>query len=255
MADGFWPPLGALMELDDDDVIMGLCPASIAPVPISVLDISMLDSPAPAVPTLPSRLGPAAAPSPIASASTERTRKSGPRTSLPFALVVQYKRLSHHHQPRPPSFQPLQSRLKVWATPLAPFCIGGFQQHLQRPTGSGESIPQAWITPNSPIRFGALNRDSDSSSGARVDCHLSPADLSTPYNTVLVEAPASSILSSNPSFLASTSSLSWSGSIHMDTLPQGRTPLRERAPPLDLEIRRERKEAEDKTLKEKEARK
>ncbi|KAG6914249.1 hypothetical protein DXG01_001491 [Tephrocybe rancida] len=234
MADNFRPPPGAPMEPDDDDVIMGVCLTPTAPVPISVTDISMSDPPAPPVPSPLSCLGPAAAPSPIASASMKQTRNSGPRSSLPFAFVAS---------------APTEAR----ATPLALFCPGGFQQHLQHPTGPGKAISKAWTTPNSPVRFVTPQVERASTVPMFQDCHLPLPDLSTPSNTVLVEASAPSILYNQPPLLASTSSLSWSGNT---LLASSWTPRpNERAPPLDAEIQRGRKEVEDKTLKEKEARK
>ncbi|KAG6906556.1 hypothetical protein DXG01_013223 [Tephrocybe rancida] len=89
------------------------------------------------------------------------------------------------------------------------------------------------------------------------DCHLPLPDLSTPYNTILVETSAPSILYGQPSLLVSTSSLSWNGSTLLVSswTPRPKAePLFENVLPLlDPEVQRGRKEAEDKTLKEKEA--
>ncbi|KAG6904875.1 hypothetical protein DXG01_006523, partial [Tephrocybe rancida] len=230
---------------------MGVCLTPTAPVPISVT--SMLDSPALPVPSLLSCLGPAAAPSPIASASMKQTRNSGPRSSLPFALVASA-----------PTAQPLvvqTVQAALLPAPAPSFVLPATPKPSYKP-GPHHSLPFALVassnissTPPVPEKLSQkLTPQVERASTAPIfqDCRLPLPDLSTPCNTVLVEASAPSILYSEPSLLASTSSLSWNGSTLLVSswTPRPKAePLFENVlPPLDPE-------AEDKTLKGKEARK
>ncbi|KAG6914246.1 hypothetical protein DXG01_001488 [Tephrocybe rancida] len=265
------------MELDDDDVIMGVCPTPIAPVPTSVPDISMSDPPAPAVPSLFSLWGSAAAPVLIASASMKQTRKSGPRTFLPFALIASAP------AERPQVSQTVQAALPPplalsFVLPAAPE-----PSHKLRPRHSlpfelvaSSNISSTPPAPAEPSHKGGplqtlpfalvpstatMAPQLEHASTVHIfrDCHLPLPDLSTPYNTVLVEASAPGILYIQLPLLASASSLSWSGNTLLASswTPRPKAePLFENVlPPLDPQIKCERKEAEDKAIKEKKARK